>query len=90
MYVILNHIMNIPTVNVHQDITACYSDFCLIMIGTCVQSGAGIAQSVWRLATGWVVRGSNPGGGRNFPHPSRPSLGSTQPPVQGAPGVSRG
>jgi hypothetical protein len=27
---------------------------------------AGIAQSVWRLATGWTVRGSNPGGGESF------------------------
>ena len=26
------------------------------------------AQSVQRLATGWTVRGSNPGGGRDFPH----------------------
>jgi hypothetical protein len=26
--------------------------------------GAGIAQSVYRLATGWKVRGSNPGGAR--------------------------
>jgi hypothetical protein len=25
--------------------------------------GARIAQSVWRIATGWTVRGSNPGGG---------------------------
>ena len=27
---------------------------------------AEIAQSVWRLATGWTVRGSNPGGGEIF------------------------
>jgi len=27
---------------------------------------AGIAQSVWRLATGLMVRGSNPGGGKVF------------------------
>ena len=27
---------------------------------------AGIAQSVWRHATGWTVRGSNPGGGEIF------------------------
>jgi hypothetical protein len=27
---------------------------------------AGIAQSVYRLATGWTVRGSNPGGGEIF------------------------
>ena len=26
--------------------------------------------------------GSNPGGGRDFPYPSRPALGPTQPPVQ--------
>ena len=32
-----------------------------------------IAQSVWRLATGWTVRGSNPGGGEIFrTHPDRP------------------
>jgi len=31
-----------------------------------------IAQSVYRLATGLIFRGSNPGGGgRDFPHPSR-------------------
>jgi len=28
--------------------------------------GAGIPQSVWRLTTGWNVRGSNPGGGEIF------------------------
>ena len=28
---------------------------------------AGIAQSVQRVATGWTVRGSNPGGGEIFP-----------------------
>ena len=34
---------------------------------------AGIAQSVWRLATGWTVRGSNPGGGEIFrTRPDRP------------------
>jgi hypothetical protein len=33
---------------------------------------AGIAQSVQRLATGWTVRGSNPGGGEIFhTHPNR-------------------
>jgi hypothetical protein len=26
--------------------------------------------------------GSNPGGGRDFPHPSRPVLGPTQTPIQ--------
>ena len=34
---------------------------------------AGIAQSVYRLATGWTVRGSNPGGGEIFRNcPDRP------------------
>ena len=33
------------------------------------------------VTMGWTVRGSNPGGGRDFPHLSRPTLGPSQPPV---------
>jgi len=49
-----------------------------------------VAQSAQRLATGWTVRESNPGGGRDFLHQSRPALWLTQPPVQWVPGLSRG
>ena len=38
---------------------------------------------------GWTVRGWNPVGGRDFPHPSRPDLKLTQPSVQWVPGLSR-
>jgi hypothetical protein len=34
------------------------------------------------IATVWTVRGSNRGRERDFPHPSRPAVGSTQPPIQ--------
>jgi len=51
---------------------------------------AGITLSVWRLATGWTVRGSNHGWGEIFPHQSTPDLGPIQPPVQWVPGLSWG
>jgi hypothetical protein len=42
-------------------------------MGTYTLGGAGIAQTVYRLATGWTVRGSNPGGGEIFrTSPDRP------------------
>ena len=48
-----------------------------------------VAQSVLLLATGWTVRGSNPGGDEIF-CPSRPTLWPTRPPVQWVPGLSLG
>ena len=45
------------------------------------ETWAGIAQLVQRLGTGRTVRGSNPSGGQFFPHPPRPALGPTQPPI---------
>jgi len=48
-----------------------------------------VAQSVYRLSYGLDGSGSNPGGDEIF-RPSRPALGSTQPPVQWVPGLSQG
>jgi hypothetical protein len=36
---------------------------------------------IW-LTTGWTIQGSHPRGVRDFPHPSIPALGPTQPPTQ--------
>ena len=52
---------------------------CVAFIIVYVVRWAGVAQSVYRLAKGWRVRGSIPGGGRDFTHLSRPVLGPTQP-----------
>jgi hypothetical protein len=38
-----------------------------------------VVQSVYRLATGWTIRKSNPGGGGHFSHLPRPALGPAQP-----------
>ena len=40
--------------------------------------GASIAQSLYRLATGWMVRASNLGEERDFPHQYRQATGPTQ------------
>ena len=51
---------------------------------------AGIAQLVQQLAAGWTAWGSNPAGGREFPHPSWPFLGPNQPITRWVPGHYRG
>jgi hypothetical protein len=56
---------------------------CSLMVGP--DSSVGIATSYWLNGSGiesWW--------GRNIPHPFRPALGSTQPPIQWVPGYSRG
>ena len=51
-------------------ITGVWVDTGLILIlYVLLYSWAGIARSVQRLATGWTVRGSNPGGGARFSAP---------------------
>jgi len=56
--------------------TICDHFFFVIQLFHCLW--AGIAQSVYRLATGWKAQGSNGGGKRDFPYPSRPFLGPTR------------
>jgi hypothetical protein len=46
-----------------------------------VTTWSGIAHSVQKLATGWTVRGSNPGGSEIFFLQSRQALGPTHLPV---------
>jgi hypothetical protein len=46
------------------------------MYSNSTNKGTGMAESVYRLATGLTVRRSNLGRGRNFPHPSRTAQGA--------------
>jgi len=55
-----------------------------------VQRWPGVAKPLRRLATGRMVRRSNPSWGRDSPHPSKPALGPTQPPIQYVPDPSKG
>ena len=69
--------------------------FCLLSsptefsISTHISRAAGIVQSVWQLAMGWMVQASNPGGVR-FSVPPRLAPRPTQPPLQWVPGLYRG
>ena len=67
-----------------------YVSFRSVNVWHTQRARAGIAQLVQRLATGWTVRGLTPGGGRDFPYPSRPSLGPAQSPIQWILGLSGG
>jgi len=51
---------------VEEKVLCVFFFFNLLNFNTGCSAGAEIAQSVQRLATGWTVRGSNPGGGEIF------------------------
>jgi hypothetical protein len=63
-------------------VSVCLFTACILRIA------AWMAESVKGLATGFAIRGSNPGEGEVFP--CGPARGPTQPPVQRTPVLSRG
>jgi hypothetical protein len=52
------------------------------MFVLCVLCSKDKMQELGQRSTAKVERKKNPGGGRDFPHPPRPDLGSTQLPMQ--------
>jgi hypothetical protein len=64
-----------------------YISDCTVVLLTNIKSN--ILSRLTRLATGMDGPGIESQWGRDFPHPSRPALGPTQPPVQCVPGHFR-
>jgi hypothetical protein len=71
--------------HLHTIITYIYFIMIRSVVCTGRDSSAGIATRYGLDGPGMESRW-----GRDFPHPSRPALGPTQPPTQWVPGLSRG
>jgi hypothetical protein len=64
----MNLVQNLRILNVKK----MFMKYCVTLI---YLLWATIAQSASPHDTGWTVRGSNPGGGQDYPHSSRPTMG---------------
>ena len=71
-------------VEVRTNAAVCLHDATGATLHSCLE------KTVYRLATDRTVRGLNPGEGPDFPHSSRPPLGSTQTPIQWVSGLFPG